>query len=715
MRHHVEPAAADGDSPFALEGGVVHVELVAAAPDELRAQGVSVHEHVHVGVRGAHEAEALVADHGIVRKGQAGDLPVACTRGAAGHQRAARQHVVEGTRERPAVVEDGAGVHRDDGCLGPDIGPVAAGGRHKAQHAGRHLRAALVRLVFLRRDERARALLHELELAGERHAVVHEDVVRGHFHAQPAAAHGVRDGGLRLQHGRDPRHLQVVPVQVDERPGRHHERSESAPVAVRGQRDDSREPDRRARRHLARLQLYGRVARDLDHARRVACRLLRDEVDAVRAHFGGVRRGRRLVEREHRPVRGPDIKGKYLQPRREVRARGEVERNALGDDAPRLERARALVVKVCSGKKVVEAGDAVRVHGGDEVQQGRPVLVDVVVPDSGLREPVRRAVRLAGREDVHRRVARLEVRAERAQQRAVNRDVLAGIVEHHLVTLKRRVGNGRWVWSAVDVTFLSRLRGGERDGVIARRALHAADHRAPRLRGFRILVAHVRLHVRRGEEAGVDVLRARGLQVVDQVPVGLRLLRAAPVRARTGGEGTRADVSVKLLLHLVEHARLAVRIHHGDELPREDAVRDEFAPVDARRRIPVVLRDVGALRVAAEKPARARGGTQLGGELAHVLAVHEHMVVLVVEDDRPARAHKMSLSELYAGVHVALLHEAPVERDGVVTRGPRTGRAHAGDHVEVSAPGNRLHVLVVARERGVPRGDDPRVDVLRAA
>ena len=115
----------------------------------------------------------------------------------------------------------------------------------------------------------------------------------------------------------------------------------------------------------------------------------------------------------------------------------------MGRDAPRLERARPLVVQVCAGKKVVEAGDAVRVHGGDEVQQGRPVLVDVVVPDSGLREPVRRAVRLAGREDVHRRVARLEVRAERAQQRAVNRDVLAGIVEHHLVPLKRRVGNGR--------------------------------------------------------------------------------------------------------------------------------------------------------------------------------------------------------------------------------------------------------------------------------
>ena len=137
------------------------------------------------------------------------------------------------------------------------------------------------------------------------------------------------------------------------------------------------------------------------------------------------------------------------------------------------------------------------------------------------------------------------------------------------------------------------------------------------------------------------MLRAGGFEIFDQVPWLLaRFLLLAAARTRSGRERARTPVSIQLLLHLVEHARLAVAVHHRLERTREDVVCQDLAFVDASGGKPVGA----AFRVAAEKPARASGGSEIHAERTDLDVVHEHLVVLVVEYNLMTGRNQMFLS-----------------------------------------------------------------------
>ena len=357
---------------------------------------------------------------------------------------------------------------------------------------------------------------------------------------------------------------------------------------------------------------------------------------------------------------------------------------------------------------VVHATLARRIDCGTKRRAHRAVrLVDFVVVDTRLREPVGLvAADVPRREHVHRLCTVGKSDSERGNLNAIDVHTTLGIIEDDLV-----IGGGRMdaggLRGSVHIALGLGVRPSERNRIVARWTLDAADHGKTVLLDVGEPIPNVRARLGKGEHVGVDPLRAGGFKIFNEVPRLLGYLRP-------GGE-VRAStlVVVELFVDLVEHRGLAVLIDHWDK-PAQDGAGGsvgKFAPVDAGlgmvRRFVIVV-------VGGKKIACMRGACKASRKRANVFVVHEHAVQCVVEHDRVARAVGMCL------VWDIIVRDVPLMEGmrigGIIQRNRIVPWLSAGrDHVVVRLGADDAKVFVRALEHRVSVWHNARVDVLYAA
>ena len=181
------PGRADFKFPLALERRMGEEERVSAPGKAVVAQGVSVQAYLDLAPRLTDEAEVLVAHHRVGgERERAMHRPGIRTRAA----RARKDAAVE----RIGVIAPAVAVHVECAVLADEDVRVRRnlvverGCRVlHAQRSADDLRPACVLLLPEFREVESRALLDKAQRTQERHAVVREEFVRRHLHAQTAA------------------------------------------------------------------------------------------------------------------------------------------------------------------------------------------------------------------------------------------------------------------------------------------------------------------------------------------------------------------------------------------------------------------------------------------------------------------------------------------------------------------------------------------------